>query len=65
MVINAIGISKTIVKKAEDISKEVIVFNDENYTKKDRKLDKILTNSKLPLDVKNYSCFVQLRLKLG
>lgn len=37
-------ISKTISKKAEDISKEVIVFNDENYTKKDRKLDKILTN---------------------
>lgn len=37
-------ISKTIVQKAEDISKEVIVFNDENYTRKDRKLDKILTN---------------------
>ena len=37
-------ISKTIINKTEEISKEIVTFNDENYTKKDRKLDKILTN---------------------
>ncbi len=37
-------ISKTIINKSEEIAKEVIIFNDENYNKKDRKLDKILTN---------------------
>ncbi|MBP3635833.1 MAG: ferrous iron transport protein B [Bacilli bacterium] len=37
-------IGKTMISKAEEIAKEVVTFEDENYTKKDRRLDKILTN---------------------
>lgn len=38
------NISMSIIKKAEEISKEVVFFEDKNYTKKDRKIDKILTS---------------------
>ena len=37
-------IVNTIVKKSEEISKEVVTFNDENYNLKDKKIDKFLTN---------------------
>ncbi|MBS7021291.1 MAG: ferrous iron transport protein B, partial [Firmicutes bacterium] len=37
-------IVKTIVEKGEEIAKEVVTFQNENYAKKDRKIDKILTN---------------------
>ena len=33
-----------IIKIAENISKEVVIFEDKDYTKKDRKIDKWLTN---------------------
>ena len=36
--------SKNIINEATNISNEVIKFNDINYNRKDRKLDKILTN---------------------
>lgn len=32
------------IKKAEEISKNVIVFNKKNYAERDRKIDRILTN---------------------
>lgn len=38
------NISMSIINKAEQIAKEVVFFEDENYTKKDRKIDKILTS---------------------
>lgn len=34
----------TMIKKAEKIAKEVVVFEEKNYANKDRKIDKILTN---------------------
>lgn len=34
----------TLVRNAEEIATDVIVFENENYAKKDRKIDKILTN---------------------
>ena len=36
----------SIVKKAEEISDNVITFENVNYNKKDRKVDKILTSKK-------------------
>ncbi len=33
-----------ILKKAEDISRDVITFHDDDYSKRDRKIDKWLTN---------------------
>ena len=41
----------TIMKKAETICKEVCKYNDENYTKKDRKIDKILTSKILGIPI--------------
>lgn len=38
------NISYSIINKAEEIAKEVVFFEDENYNKKDRKIDKILTS---------------------
>lgn len=32
------------INKAEEISKEVVTYKDKDYTKKDRKIDKLLTN---------------------
>lgn len=37
-------VTENIVNKAEEISKEVVFFSDEDYTKKDRKIDKLLTS---------------------
>ena len=34
----------TLVKKAEEIGKEVVTYENKNYHKRDRKIDKILTN---------------------
>ena len=34
----------TMIKKAEEIAKEVVVFEEKNYANRDRKIDKILTN---------------------
>ncbi|MEG2322316.1 MAG: ferrous iron transport protein B [Bacilli bacterium] len=34
----------TIVKKAENIANQVVTFEEKDYNKKDRKIDKILTN---------------------
>lgn len=38
------NICMSIINKAEEIVKEVVFFEDENYNKKDRKIDKILTS---------------------
>lgn len=32
------------IKKAEEIANEVVIFKDKDYNKKDRKIDKLLTN---------------------
>ena len=37
-------IVNTVVKKSEEISKQVVRFNDKNYNLKNRKIDKFLTN---------------------
>lgn len=37
-------ISNAIINKAEEIASVVVTFNDDNYTKKDRKLDRLLTS---------------------
>ena len=37
-------IVNTLVTKAEEIGKQVITYENENYQEKDRKIDKILTN---------------------
>lgn len=38
------NISKVVINKAEEITKKVVFFEDENYTKRDRKIDKLLTS---------------------
>lgn len=40
-----------IMKKAEDISKEVCTFENEDYGSRDRKIDKILTSKKLGIPI--------------
>lgn len=37
-------ITETIIYKAEEINNEVVFFENKDYTKKDRKIDKLLTN---------------------
>lgn len=38
------SITNTTVKKAEEIAKQVVTYNNKNYNLKDRKIDKILTS---------------------
>lgn len=38
------NITMSIINKAEEIAKEVVFFEDENYCIRDRKIDKFLTN---------------------
>lgn len=40
-----------IMKKAEDISKEVCKFENKNYSARDRKIDKILTSKKFGIPI--------------
>lgn len=37
-------ITEEIINKAEEISNEVVIFENKDYTKRDRKIDKLLTN---------------------
>lgn len=37
-------ITEEIINKAEEINNEVVIFENKNYTKRDRKIDKLLTN---------------------
>ena len=40
-----------IMKKAEDVSKEVCTFENKDYSSKDRKIDKILTSKKFGIPI--------------
>ena len=37
-------ITEEIINKAEEINNEVVIFENKDYTKRDRKIDKLLTN---------------------
>ena len=44
-------IVSTIMQKSEEICKKVCTFEDENYSKRDRKIDKILTSKKFGIPI--------------
>lgn len=44
-------IISNIIKKAEDITKKVCIFEDKDYSSKDRKIDKILTSKKFGIPI--------------
>ncbi len=44
-------IVNTIIAKSKDIAKEVVVYQDADYDKKDRALDKIITSKKLGIPI--------------
>lgn len=45
------NVVSSIMQKAENICKEVCTFENENYSKQDRKLDKILTSKKFGIPI--------------
>ncbi len=58
-------ITNSIIKKAEEISKKVVIFENENYNHKDQKIDKIITSKiwGIPIMIIMLFCIFWLTIK--
>lgn len=57
-------VTSTIVNKAEEISKEVVFLEDKNYTRKDRKIDRLLTSkiTGIPIMILSLMCIFYITI---